>query len=152
MTTPRDQVTVRMTAPPERVWGLVTDIARMGEWSPENTGGRWRGGATGPAAGARFVGSNRRGWLRWSTHCTVVECDEPRAFTFDVHESGTRWGFLIEPDGDGSSVTEWREHGRAPWYSRALSASGLLGRDREQLMVDGMRRTLERIRDAVQTG
>ena len=51
-------------APPERVWDLVTAITRMGEWSPESTGGRWTRGATGPATGARFVGSNRNGWVR----------------------------------------------------------------------------------------
>lgn len=146
-TTQRDEVTVHVAAPSDRVWTLVADITRMGEWSPENIGGRWRGGATGPAVGARFVGTNRHGWLRWRTHCTVVECVPPRAFAFDVAESATRWGFEVEPEGAGSRVTEWRVHGgRAPWYARALAGSGLLGRDREQMMIDGMRRTLHRMR------
>ncbi|MQA13303.1 MAG: hypothetical protein GEV09_03775 [Pseudonocardiaceae bacterium] len=35
----RDEVTVQLAAAPERVWELVSDITRMGEWSPENTGG-----------------------------------------------------------------------------------------------------------------
>jgi len=82
----------------------------------------------------------------------MVECEPPRGFAFDVAESGTRWGFQVEPDGAGSAVTEWREHGRGPWYARALAGSGLLGRDREQMMVDGMRRTLERVRDTLEQG
>jgi len=34
-----------IAAPPERLFALVTDLARMGESSPENTGGRWAKGA-----------------------------------------------------------------------------------------------------------
>jgi hypothetical protein len=29
-----------IAAPAEMVWALVADLARMGEWSPENTGAR----------------------------------------------------------------------------------------------------------------
>ena len=29
----------------EKVWSLVTDLPRMGEWSPENQGGEWLEGA-----------------------------------------------------------------------------------------------------------
>ncbi|MFN2524390.1 MAG: SRPBCC family protein, partial [Mycobacteriales bacterium] len=47
-------------APADVVWGLVSDLPGMGRLSPENTGGRWSGGATGPAVGARFRGANRR--------------------------------------------------------------------------------------------
>ena len=47
-----DRAERTVQAPPERVWELVSDITRAGEWSPEATGGRWRGDATGPAVGA----------------------------------------------------------------------------------------------------
>jgi hypothetical protein len=30
------------------LYDLVSDLPRMGEWSPENTGGRWVNGAAGP--------------------------------------------------------------------------------------------------------
>ena len=33
---------------PRRVWALVADLTQMGEWSPENEGVEWLGGATGP--------------------------------------------------------------------------------------------------------
>lgn len=52
----------------------------------------------------------------------------------------------MEPEGAGSRVTEWRVAGRAPWYTRALVGSGLLGRDRAKVMIDGMRHTLDRMR------
>lgn len=98
-----DRAERTVQAPPERVWELVSDITRAGEWSPEATGGRWRGDATGPAVGARFTGGNRHGRIRWSTHCRVTECEPPHRFTFVVTESRTAWGWILEPAGDGAT-------------------------------------------------
>lgn len=146
-----DETTVTIDAPPERVWRLVTDITRMGEWSPESTGGRWTHGATGPAEGARFVGRNARGLLRWNTHCRVLECMVPRRFAFAVAESRMSWGWRLEPDGAGTRLTQWRRRTSRPNVAvRALTGSGLLGRDRERLMVDGMHRTLAAVKAAAE--
>jgi uncharacterized protein YndB with AHSA1/START domain len=142
-----NEAVVTIDADPERVWSLVTDIRRMGEWSPEATGGRWRGGARGPAVGARFVGFNARGWRRWVTRCRVVECERPRRFAFTVTESGMTWGWRLEPDGAGTRLTQWREHSAEPvLIAKALVAAGMLGRERETLMVDGMHRTLAAVK------
>lgn len=141
--TTMDEVRVSVDAPPERVWALVTDIAAMGALSPENRGGRWLGRPRGPAVGASFVGWNGHGPLRWPTRCRVVECDAPHRFAFDVAGNGMRWGWLLEPDGGGTRLTQWREHvGRAHPLVGAFVASGAIGRDRERLMVDGMHRTV----------
>lgn len=138
-----DEASTRIDATPERVWSLVTDITRMGEWSPESTGGKWTRGATGPAAGARFVGSNAHGPVRWRTHCRVVECREPYRFAFTVAENGMTWGWRLEPDGESTVLTQWRDRTTAPnVLVRALVATGLLGKDRENLMREGMERTL----------
>ena len=49
MATPtNDEVTIDVSAPPERVYGLISDITRMGEWSPECRRCEWIDGATGP--------------------------------------------------------------------------------------------------------
>ncbi len=53
------KVTKHINASPEAVWNLVTDLTRMGDWSPENKGGNWVKGATGPEVGAKFKGVNR---------------------------------------------------------------------------------------------
>lgn len=95
-----DRAERTVQAPPERVWELVSDITRAGEWSPEATGAV-AGDATGPAVGARFTGGNRHGRIRWSTHCRVTECEPPHRFTFVVTESRTAWGWILEPAGDG---------------------------------------------------
>jgi uncharacterized protein YndB with AHSA1/START domain len=146
-----DEVSVHVDAPPERVWDLVTDLPNMGRFSPENTGGRWLGGASGPAVGARFRGWNRHGFVRWFTHSRVTAAEPPRHFEFEVRESGMRWGYRLEPEGGGTRLTEYREQARgvSPLV-RLVQRSGLIGRDREDLMVDGMRETLERVKAAAE--
>lgn len=147
-----DRAERTVQAPPERVWELVSDITRAGEWSPEATGGRWRGDATGPAVGARFTGGNRHGRIRWSTHCRVTECEPPHRFTFVVTESRTAWGWILEPAGDGATtVVAWREKvGEAALPIRLLQRSGILGRDRETLMRDGLERSLDRVKEILE--
>lgn len=56
---PHDAVTVEIAAAPDKVYAMVSDITRMGEWSPECVSCRWAKGATGPAVGARFKATNR---------------------------------------------------------------------------------------------
>ena len=43
----RDSVTVHMKATPEQVWDLVSDVTRIGEFSPETFEAEWVDGATG---------------------------------------------------------------------------------------------------------
>ena len=143
-----DEVTVQVAAPPERVWSLVTDVTQTGRWSPECTSCEWDAGANGPAVGATFKGHNRHGFMRWTTHCEVVAAEEPTHFAFQVKESGMRWGYRFEPDGTGGTkLTEYRDKTRpVPLPIRMVQKSGILGRDREGLMVKGMRETLERVK------
>lgn len=120
--------TATIAAPAGSLYALVSDVTRMGEWSPENVGGRWLDGATGPAAGARFRGSNRRGWRRWTTTCTVVTADPGCAFAFDVSVAGipaSRWTYEFRPDGDATVVTETWTDRRPRWF--ALLAGATMG-------------------------
>jgi uncharacterized protein YndB with AHSA1/START domain len=147
-----DTVSVTINAPAENVYDLLADIAQMGRWSPECTGGRWVGDATEPAVGARFKGSNRHGLMRWTTNCSVTKAERGKAFEWEVKESGMRWGFRFEPaPGGGTVVTEYRDRAKeAPLPIRLFLRTGALGRDREGLMVDGMRQTLERLKAAAE--
>ncbi len=103
-----------ITAPAERVWAMVADLDRMGEWSPENDGGRWVGGTDGPAVGAVFGGRNHNGWRRWRTKVTVIESDPPRRFAFRLRIGplgGCDWVYDIESTDVGCRVTEsWVDH------------------------------------------
>ena len=44
------EASIDIQASPEAVYDLISDLPRMGEWSPENIGGEWQDGA---AAGGR---------------------------------------------------------------------------------------------------
>ena len=147
-------VTTHIAAAPERVYELVSDLPRMGEWSPENTGGKWIKGATGPAVGARFRGTNRKGIARWSTTCTIVEATPGKAIAWDVTAGPfgvARWGYAIEPTADGCDVTEtWEDH-RAP-VMRKVTGLALSVGDRAAHNEANMRTTLERLKAAAEAG
>ena len=82
----------------------------MGELSPENAGGRWVNGATGPAVGARFRGVNRNGAKQWWTRVLVTECVPESLFTFDVRSPFgvrvSRWSYVLAPADGGCRLTE----------------------------------------------
>ena len=81
-----DAVTVHMAAPPEQIWELVSDVTRIGEYSPETFGAEWLDGTTGPAVGARFRGHvkrNGKGPTYWTT-CTVLVSEPGNEFAFGV--------------------------------------------------------------------
>ena len=139
---------MHVDAPPERIYEIVTDIAQMGRLSPECTGGRWLDGANGPVVGARFKGTNKRGIARWSTTNEVVAADPGRAFAFETQQSGTRWSYRLEPDGDGTRVTESRAAFKdRPLVARLFSAVALGGvAEHDDEMREGMRATLERLK------
>jgi hypothetical protein len=113
-------VSREIAAPAEKVWNLVADLPRMGEWSPENQGGSWVKGSTGPALGATFKGHNKNGFRRWSSMCTVVVCDPGKVFEFAVTAGllgVANWRYELEETETGCRVTEsWRDN-RAQWFA-----------------------------------
>src|SRR3954463_14903062 len=85
-----------VAAKADDLWPMVSDVTRMGEWSPETTGAQWVGPSTGPALGARFKGSNQQSSRSWKTDCTVTACEPGASFAFEV-KSGplkvARWSY-----------------------------------------------------------
>jgi Polyketide cyclase / dehydrase and lipid transport len=145
-------VSKAVAAPEERVFSLVSDLARMGEWSPEATGGRWLEPATGPAAGARFRGTNGSGLRRWSSVATVTDYDPPRRFAFGVVAVGlsvSEWAYTIEPSPSGCTVTEtWTDRrGRTITWLGTL-VSGVF--DRVAFNRAGMEATLAHLAAAAE--
>jgi hypothetical protein len=86
-----DTASVTVAAAPGDIWDMVSDVTRMGEWSPECTGCRWIGKHRTAEVGARFVGFNKRGWARWATTNEVVEAERGEAFAFRTRETGVIW-------------------------------------------------------------
>ena len=111
---------IRIEAPPERVWKLVSDIFLMPQLSSELQEVAWLDGdpeTTGPAAGRRFTGRSAHPAMgEWETVSTVTECDPPHRFAWAVgdpaHQSAT-WRFTLKPDGTGTLLEQWYQMGPA---------------------------------------
>ena len=142
-----------ISAPADKIWTLVSDLPRMGEWSPENTGGKWLGGASGPAVGARFRGSNRKGLRRWSTTCTVTEADAGKKFAFDVAYGPvaiSTWEYTLSTNGNGTTVVEEWSDRRPAWMK--IAAIPVMGvADRAEHNRRGMEKTLDRLKAAAES-
>src|SRR4051794_31711348 len=149
----RDSVTVHMKATPEQVWRLVSDVTRIGEFSPETFEAEWLDGADGPAVGARFRGHvkrNERGPVYWTT-CTVRVCEPATEFAFTVDIAGravSTWGYRLRPDGTGTAATEYFELTGNP-VNRLYWL--LAGRWRSRTNQHGMEQTLARIKRAAES-
>lgn len=139
-------------APPESVWALVADVTRMGQWSPECDSCVWVDGATGPEVGAKFKGHNKRGWVTWSTTCTVTECEPGRVFAFAVGKDGDPdniWRYSFVPHADGAMVTEVCEFTKPLGIaSKLLTLATLRVRDREGDLKKGIESTLAKLQVA----
>ena len=148
------QASTDIAAPAEEIWSLVSDLPRMGEWSPENTGGRWLGGATGPAEGARFRGSNRKGLRRWSTTCTVTAADAGRKFAFNVDFGPvpiSTWEYTFTTNGNSTTVVEeWTD--RRPLWMKLGGIPAMGVADRAAHNRRGMEHTLDRLKAAAEKG
>ena len=142
------EVSVWMDAAPETVWALVSDVTRIGEFSPETFEARWTGGSSGPVPGATFAGHVKRngvGPTYWSA-CRVTRCEPTEVFEFAVGTSSiavNNWGYRLEAQDGGTLVTEYFRLEsslavRAYWT--------LLGRLRGRTNETGMRTTLERMK------
>jgi hypothetical protein len=150
----QDEVTVHMAARPHDVWALVSDVTRIGEFSPETFEAEWLGRAreTGPQVGAKFRGHVKRngiGPVYW-TVCKVTTFEPEREFAFAVVARGitvNTWGYRITPTSDGCDVTEYFRLSPLPPLRLYWA---VMGRWRGRTNVDGMRQTLERIKAVVE--
>jgi uncharacterized protein YndB with AHSA1/START domain len=143
------QATVHVDAPPEQVYAMISDVTRMGEWSPETYRCEWVDGATGPAAGARFKGSNKRGILRWSTKPTVKVADPGKEFTFETGRAGkedTRWSYRLAPKDGGTELTESFEALRYIFFFKIVSPP----KTRKRQLQKNVEQTVQRIKQAAE--
>ena len=144
----RAAVTLHMDAPPEKVWALISDITKMGEYSPEVFEAEWLDGATGPAVGARYRGHVKRneiGPTYW-TVCEVTESEPGKVFEFAVvmrDRPLNTWRYELKPVDGGTDVTESFDLGDNLWTRIWRPLGGFL---RERRNRRDMLTTLERIK------
>ena len=142
-----------VAAPADLVYDLVADLPRMGEWSPECERVTWRGGATSAAVGAKFLGHNRAGVLRWMTQGEVVTAEPGRRLAFEITFGPARiarWEYVITPGDDPSTCTvveEWTDRRPGWWRAPADRALG----ERTDINARGMVQTLASLGRAAET-
>jgi uncharacterized protein YndB with AHSA1/START domain len=144
-------VSKEIAASPEVVWAMVSDLTRMGEWSPENKGGEWAKGATGPAVGAIFKGRNSNGKKSWSTTVKVTEFEPSKKISFALMVGPSAWCdwvWEVAPSATGTLVTH-------SWIDRRGKFANWLGgkvsgvTDRASHNRANMERTLDALAGAV---
>lgn len=99
------RASVTVSASPAQLYDMLSDITRMGEWSPTCRACWWDTG-DGPRVGAWFTGHNKNPEREWETRSQVVAADPGREFAFAVGGSWVRWGYTFEAIDGGTEITE----------------------------------------------
>ncbi len=105
MTSLRHRESIIVARPPEYLYDMVSDVTRMGEWSPVCRACWWDDG-DGPRPGAWFTGRNELPERAWETRSRVIAAERGREFAFVVGGSWVRWGYTFTPVDGGTEVTE----------------------------------------------
>lgn len=151
---PELSISRSIAASPEAVYAAITDVTRMGEWSPENHTNEWKDGVSQAEVGARWVGHNRNGDKEWSTESRVAELVPNERFYFeclapafnDFHFAN--WGFDIEAGDGGCTVTQHWQDLRPEAAKGDPSISGVT--DRAAHNQAGMEATLAGLANALE--
>jgi len=139
-----DSIDIEST--PEKVFSTIADLPAMGQLSPENRGGEWIDGATGPDVGAKFRGENSRAGDKWSTVAKIKVYESPRSFVFDVSWRRfpiARWEYNVELTPGGCRVTETWTDRRNALLRKQGDSNGFV---RTEFTKDSIRQTLERLK------
>lgn len=95
---------VTIAASPEALYAMVSDVTRMGEWSPVCKECWWEDDSRG--VGSWFTGRNVTETNTWETKSKVLADEPGREFAFAVNGDRTRWGYTFQPTDGGTIVTE----------------------------------------------
>lgn len=149
MAAPLLQAEVDINAPVSRVWGLVSDLSRMPQWSPQCRMMKLLGPLR---PGTRTINLNRRNMLFWPTTATITEVIPERKIAFRIPINTSVWSYELEAIATGTRLVETRhaENGvRA--VSTAVTKAALGGVDSfESELLEGMNQSLARIKAAAE--
>lgn len=147
MATPVLESSITIDAPVEKVWSVVSDLARMGERSPQCKKVFVFGGPI--RKGTKMLNINKQGWKVWPTNTQVVEFEPNERIAFRVSENNTVWSFTLLSEDGKTTVVERREAagGKTTALSSMLVAAFLGGNeDFERGLLVGMKQTLSHIK------
>ncbi len=149
------EASIDIAAAPADVYNMVSDLTRMGEWSPESTGGKWSEGSP-SQVGATFIGTNEMASMgdmpshAWESSCEITVAEPGSQFEFIVRdmEGGgpySRWTYSMQDNNSGGTkLTEaWIVDDIPPAMAEAgeemLTA-------RNKMVADGIEATLAAIK------
>ncbi len=154
MDNPRYSESIVVARSPESLYEMISDVTRMGDWSPVCKACWWDDGGR-PRAGAWFTGRNELPERVWETRSQVVAADRSREFAFVVGGSWVRWGYTFTPAGEGTRVTESWEFlpaGVARFHERYGDDAEAQIADRAAAARTGIPVTLAAIKRAAESG
>jgi hypothetical protein len=99
------QDSIHVDCAPDTLYDLVTDVTRMGEWSPICAACWWDDDG-GPRVGAWFTGRNQTPERTWETRSQVVAAEPGREFAFEVNHGWVRWSYSFALAASGTELTE----------------------------------------------
>jgi polyketide cyclase/dehydrase/lipid transport protein len=146
---PEDRVTAFIAADPDSVWDMISDVTRMGQWSPECYRAMWLTSRRGE--GALFLGLNRDRGLSWPSPAMVTESERGQVFAFRA-ASGVLWRYRLTAKNGGCLLAEERiTSGEFRWVKTAYRLF-IGGYDRRMgVLRAGMLQTVEHIRVAAES-
>lgn len=149
MAAPLLEASIEIEATPEQVWSVVSDLKRMGRWSPQCRKLIVCGG--GPVAlGTRTINVNKNKGraLIWLTTARVVRFEVDREIAYRIGVNNSIWGFTIVPIDGGVRLVERREAPNNTKKVSQVTISGVMGGEEafDAEMVDGMQQTLAKIK------
>ncbi|QDQ98332.1 SRPBCC family protein [Tomitella fengzijianii] len=139
------KASIEIDAPVEKVWTIVSDLKRMGEWSPMTRKMR----VSGPVGvGTKTFNLNKSGWRVWPTTSKVVRFESNKQIAFRVNENRTIWSYELISDGQTTTVTERREVPEGTSKVSQFLVKYFMGGTEpfEQNLAKGMDATLARIK------
>ena len=151
MAVPLLQAQIDINAPVAKVWGLISDLRRMPQWSPQCRQMKLLGPLQ---PGTRTLNLNRRHYLFWPTTSTITEVIPEKKLAFRVNTNGTLWSYELEATDQGTRVVETRHAENGVKAISSLTVNALFGgtTNFEQELVDGMNASLARIKTAAENG
>jgi hypothetical protein len=154
---PTVESSTEVAAPPERLWPLVTDLDLLAELSTELRSVRWLDGDDRtPAVGRRFEGTNFHPAMgEWSIASQVIACEEPRLFSWAVHDPddpAAVWGFELIPIPGGTRLRQFAQlgpgrSGLSPAIERMPDKEEKIVDRRLQEFLAGIERNLTALRE-----
>lgn len=105
MTSFQHRESILIDRSPQRLYDMVSDVTRMGDWSPICRA-CWWDDDQGPEQGSWFTGRNESAERVWETRSQVVVALPAQEFAFVVGGTFVRWGYTFTPQQAGTLLTE----------------------------------------------